>query len=195
MDKPKGTPHPAPTTVRQLVGLMIAVVLAIGVAGCEKKPVDTPPDPLLMEGDVEIVRDVVLMYSDSLRLRARVEGPKLVKYLKRQEEKEEFPEGVKVIFYEPDGSESGTLIADFGIRDPRKKRIKGIGNVVFHNPAGEKLETEELIWDEENDRVFTRKFVLFTTPEEKVWGMGFEANQDFSFRRIFAPEGRVILRE
>jgi LPS export ABC transporter protein LptC len=171
--------------------LLLAPLLLVLAMSCTKKPVDTPPDPLLLQGNVEIVRDVVILYSDSMRLQARVEGPRLVKYLDRDEERDEFPDGVKVTFYERDGQPSSTLVADFGVRQPRKKLIRAIGNVVFENTSGERLDSEELIWDEEADRVYTRKFVVITTPEEKVWGMGFEANQQFTRRRIFAPEGRL----
>lgn len=175
--------------MRRLFPWLLPAVLWAGA--CSKKPVDTAPDPLLLQGNVEIILDVAMMYSDSMRLRARVEGPKLVKYQEREEERDEFPEGVKVSFYDSEGRVTSTLIADFGERMPRKKQIRAIGNVVFGNVDGDKLETEELIWDEEADRVYTRKFVVITTPEEKVWGMGFEANQDFTRRRIFAPEGRL----
>ena len=173
--------------------LFILFIAMFLITSCDKKPVDIPPDPLLLEGDVEIIRNVVLYYSDSMRLKARVEGPKLVKYLDRNNERDEFPEGVFVTFYDDLGNQTSSLKADFGIRQPRTKHIRAIGNVVFDNVDGEVLESEEMIWAEEEDRVFTIKFVMITTPEEKVWGMGFEANQNFTRRRIYAPEGRVSI--
>lgn len=174
-------------------GWLVLLLLPWWWSGCGQQEVATVPDPLLLEEDVEIVRDVVVMYSDSLRLRARVEGARLVKYLDRNEERDVFPEGVQVTFYDRDGAVSSTLKADHGVRQVRTRQIRGTGNVVFSNARGEVLESEELIWDEEGDRVYTRKFVRVTTPEEQVWGMGFEANQDFTRRRIFAPQGRLTM--
>lgn len=163
------------------------------VSACQEKETVWTHDPMLTTADVEVIRDVVTLYSDSMQLKARIDTDKLVKYTDRENPREEFPEGMEVTFYDKTGQQSSTLTADFGIREGRKKEIKVIGNVVFRNVDGEQLETEELIWDEDRQIVYTQKFVLVTTPEEKVWGMGFEANQDFSWRRIFAPEGRVSI--
>ena len=171
-----------------LVGLCLIVL-----PSCSEAPVAIDVDPLLTSDQLEVVREVNLTYSDSMILRARVEGPKLIKYLDREDPREEFPEGVKVTFYEPDGQVTSTLVANYGIRRARDHRIQAIGDVVFTSVEGEQLETEELIWDDQREVVFTKKFVLITTPEEKVWGMGFEANQNFTRRRILAPEGRVLV--
>ncbi len=170
---------------------LLVPILLIHVSSCQEEKIVWTHDPMLTSADVEVIHDVVTLYSDSMQLKARIETDKLVKYTNRENPREEFPEGLNVTFYDNLGQQSSTLTADFGIREGRKKEIKVIGNVIFRNVDGEQLETEELIWDEVRQVVFTQKFVLVTTPEEKVWGMGFEANQDFSWRRIFAPEGRV----
>lgn len=178
----------------RIAGLSAALLLALALAtGCGKEPEAPSMDPLLLEKDVEVVRDVVVLYSDSTRLRARVSGARLVKYLLRNEERDEFPNGVEVQFYDSYGQPSSRLTADHGVRDPRSKQIRAVGNVVFANVQGDTLESEELIWVEQEERLFTRKFVMVTTPEEKVWGMGFEANQDFTRRRVNAPQGRVSI--
>jgi LPS export ABC transporter protein LptC len=178
----------------RIAGLPWALLLALALAsGCGKEPEAPSMDPLLLEKDVEVVHDVVVLYSDSTRLRARVSGPRLVKYLLRNEERDEFPNGVDVQFYDGSGRASSRLTADHGVRDPRNRQIRAVGNVVFSNVQGDTLESEELIWVEQEERLFTRKFVMVTTPEEKVWGMGFEANQDFTRRRVNAPQGRVSI--
>ncbi len=177
--------------IRTFLFCALLVIAGFGFSSCQEEKTTFSPDPMLTSADVEVVHDVVTLYSDSMQLKARIDADKLVKYTTREDPRDEFPEGVKVTFYDQRGQVSSTLIADFGVRQAKKKEIKVIGNVVFRNIEGEQLETEELIWDEARQLVFTQKFVLVTTPEEKIWGMGFEANQDFSRRRIFAPEGRV----
>lgn len=176
--------------------LTVLTGLALALTACSSKPEPIELDPLFYTDDVEIIRDVVMLYSDSLRLRARVEGPKLVKYTGRPEdEREEFTEGVMVTFYDSDGQVTSILEADFGIRRARQKEVRGIGNVILTNNTGEILETEELIWEEDNERVYTHKFVMITTSEEKIWGMGLESNQDFTRRQIKTPQGRVAIEE
>jgi LPS export ABC transporter protein LptC len=177
-----------------ILSILSCVILTL--SACSSKPEPIALDPLFYTDDVEIIHDVVMLYSDSLKLRARVEGPKLVKYTGRpEEEREEFTEGVQVTFYDRDGRITSILEADFGVRRARQKEIRGIGNVVLTNETGDVLETEELIWEEDNERVYTHKFVMITTPEEKIWGMGLESNQDFTIRRIKTPQGRVAIDE
>ncbi|MCF8239156.1 MAG: LPS export ABC transporter periplasmic protein LptC [Saprospiraceae bacterium] len=177
--------------IRTLLLGVLPLMTGLACSSCQEEKTVFSPDPMLTSADVEVIHDVVTLYSDSMQLQARIDAAKLVKYTARQDPRDEFPEGVKVTFYDQQGQVSSTLVADFGVREAKKKEIKVIGNVVFRNIEGEQLETEELIWDEARKLVYTQKFVLITTPEEKIWGMGFEANQDFSRRRIFAPEGRV----
>lgn len=179
-------------SITRFIWVTLAVML-LTLAACQEKEVVWEPDPLLTSAEVEVIRDVVLLYSDSMKLQARIDGDKLVKYTGKEDPRDEFPEGVKVTFYDRSGHESSSLIADFGVRQGRKKEVKVIGNVLFKNVEGDQLETEELIWDEARQMVYTQKFVLVTTQDEKIWGMGFEANQNFTRRRIFAPEGRVSI--
>lgn len=171
--------------------IVLCALTALALPACREEEPVWVADPLLVSPDVEVISGLVTLYSDSMRLQARIEADKLVRHTAREDLKEEFPEGVKVTFYNRSGQPTSTLTADFGVRTARKKEIRMNGNVVFRSTEGQQLETEELIWDEDRQIVYTHKFVLVTTPEEKVWGMGFEANQDFSRRRIFAPEGRV----
>jgi LPS export ABC transporter protein LptC len=171
---------------------MISVFLVgLILTGCEPKPEETELDPLFFSDQVEIAWDVMLEYSDSLTIKAKVEGHKLVRYTNTEDEREEFPEGVKVTFYDKEGQPTSDLVADFGVRHGRKSQIRGIGNVIFKHQTGEKLETEELIWDEEKGLIYTQKFVMITTEDEKIWGMGFESNPDFTRRKINTPQGRI----
>ena len=55
----------------------------------------------------------------------------------------------------------------------------------------EQLETEELIWDEKKEKVYSNKFVKITKPDEKIYGYGVEANQDFTRWKINAIEGEL----
>lgn len=174
-----------------LVGTLALWVMAL--TACSEKQHEITVEPILLEENVEVIRDVVLLYSDSMHLRARVEGPLMVKYNDPTNTRDEFRNGVRLTFYDLYGEVSSVLTADFGVRYANTQEIRAIGNVVFESVAQERMDTEELIWDPERDMVYTRKFVMITTPKEKVWGMGFESNQDFTMQRIFAPEGSVTV--
>lgn len=140
---------------------------------------------------VEIAENVEILYSDSAMVRVRITSPRLHHYNTREDARQEFRSGVKVEFLNPDRSVSSTLIAKKGVRYQEKGQIFVRDSVVFFTAKNEKLETEELIWDEQSEKIFTEKFVKVTKPGEVIYGYGLEANQDFTYWKITIPKGRI----
>jgi LPS export ABC transporter protein LptC len=64
-------------------------------------------------------------------------------------------------------------------------------SIVVVNKKGERLNTEELVWNEKLRRFYTEKFVRITTPTQTMYGDGLEANEDFSWYQIKNPKGVV----
>jgi LPS export ABC transporter protein LptC len=62
------------------------------------------------------------------------------------------------------------------------------------NKTGEKLETERLIWDEQNKRIYTDAFVKITTATEVIRGTGMESNQDFTKYQIKHVTGTIQIK-
>ena len=56
--------------------------------------------------------------------------------------------------------------------------------VVFTNVRGEKLETEQLIWSQDSDRVWTSRPVKITRAQDIIYGQGLDANEDFTHYTI-----------
>ena len=81
--------------------------------------------------------------------------------------------------------------AKYGVRYPNEGLVIVRDSVVWESMAQEKLETSELRWDEREKKIYTNKFVRITRPDEIIYGHGFEANQDFSYSKIQAIEGRI----
>jgi hypothetical protein len=94
-------------------------------------------------------------------------------------------------FLAPDLSVRSVLTAKMAIRYQDEGRITARDSVVLTTVKNEKLETEELIWDERIAKVRTDKFVKVTQPGEIIYGFGLEAEQDFSYWRILVPKGRI----
>jgi LPS export ABC transporter protein LptC len=140
---------------------------------------------------VEIARKVEILYSDSAIVRVRVQGPVLHNFTDRNNPRQEFPEGVKIDFLEPNLSVRSTIVAKKAIRQQEKGQITVRDSVIMTTVKQEKLETEELIWDEKTGKIFTEKFVKVTQPSEVVYGFGLEAEQDFSYWKIKVPKGRI----
>ncbi|MEM9849916.1 MAG: LPS export ABC transporter periplasmic protein LptC, partial [Bacteroidota bacterium] len=104
---------------------------------------------------------------------------------------QEFIDGLLVEFFDQNQQVSGYLSAKYGIRYETEHRVVVRDSVVWESYQGEQLDTEELTWDERNERVYTNKFVTLTRPEEIIFGYGFEADQDFKRSRINAVEGVI----
>jgi LPS export ABC transporter protein LptC len=144
---------------------------------------------------VETMRDVEILYSDSAVLRVRIRAPLLLRHFDSRTPYEEFPEGVDVDFYDPLGRKQSRLTSNYAIRHESKGQIIARDSVVWKSYKQERLETEELIWEEENARIYSNKFVTITKPEEVSYGVGFETNQEFTRWKINAPEGEILVDE
>lgn len=140
---------------------------------------------------VEVGRGVEILYSDSAVVRIRITGALLHNYIDRDDPRQEFPEGIKVEFLTADQQVKSTLTAKTAVRRQDKGQVTARDSVVLTTARGERLETEELLWDEKTEKVHTDKFVKVTKPGEVIYGYGLEANQDFSYWKITVPKGRI----
>jgi LPS export ABC transporter protein LptC len=68
-------------------------------------------------------------------------------------------------------------------------------NVVVINEKNEKLNTEHLIWNEKTKKIYSDEFVKITTPDEIIYGTGFEADQDFSRYKIMNIKGTITVKK
>lgn len=141
---------------------------------------------------VETATGVEMLYSDSARLKLRIVTPKLVRHLDKKTPFQEFPNGLAVEFFSEDGlTVTGRMTARYAERYESDNKFIVRDSVVWDGTRGEKLETEELIWEEETDKVHTNKFVIVRRPDEIIYGHGFESNQKFTQWKIRAIEGRI----
>ena len=170
--------------------LLVAALYACNDAPKETRQVFTQDDTA-----VEVGKSVEILYSDSALVRVRVTGPVLHNYVTRENPRQEFPQGIKIEFLEPDLSVKSVLTSKNAIRQQEKGRITARDSVVMTTIKQEKLETAELIWDEKTAKVYTDKFVKVTKPGEVIYGFGLEAEQDFSYWKIIVPKGRIKVEQ
>lgn len=171
-------------------GLCLLLVAACSDAEKETRQVFTQDDVA-----VEVGHDVELIYSDSAVVRVRVTGPTLLNYSGREKPKQEFPDGIKIDFMAPDLSVRSVLTSKHATRFQDEGKIIVRDSVVLTTVKQEKLETEELTWDERTAKVRTDKFVKVTQPGEVIYGFGLEAEQDFSYWRILVPKGKIKVEQ
>ena len=174
------------------VKIVLSVLLLILLlASCENDLAEINKVIAQDQLTTEVAKDVKIIYSDSALIRIQITGPTMIRHLDKEEPRQEFSEGVKVLFYTPSQKIQSTLTAKHAVRLDRKDQIVLRDSVVWQSKAGEKLETEELIWEERKDKVYSNKFVKITQPEDVIYGYGFEANQDFTHWKINAIKGNM----
>lgn len=172
------------TTILLGIGLLLA-------AACDRTV--RRADVLLSQDDtgVEVGRTVEILYSDSAVVRIRITAPVLLNYVDKTDPRQEFPSSVKVEFLDPSTAVINTLTAKTAVRRQEKGTVVARDSVVMLSIKQEKIETEELTWDEKSGKIRTEKFVKVTKPGEVIYGYGLEADQDFTYWRILVPKGRI----
>ncbi len=169
-----------------------AAVLCL--AGCVNDPEVVFETAEKIQPSVERGRDVTMVYSEDGEVQLQLRAPRVVRR-QGEEPVTEFPEGLKVTFFDAALRPSSTLEADYGIRDENAQEVTVRDHVVVVNDVGERLDTEELVWNARDRKIRSDAFVKITTAEEVLYGTGFEADETFSRYRILEPEGSFRVEE
>lgn len=138
--------------------------------------------------------DVYIVVSDSSVIKMEMSGARQLEFLNGDLE---FPEGIKIVFYDRLGQKTSELTALRGYKNAKENLFRVEGDVIVNNlQKQETLSTEELFWDPESKTIYTEKFVTVETPERLIFAEGMDADQDFTdyeFRKI--KDSRLILND
>src|SRR3546814_20779065 len=103
-------------------------------------------------------------------------SPLLMSY-QTEEPYDLMPEGLHVEFYNDSLEVESTLTSKYGKRDLKAKTMEVRDSVVVLTTDGRMLETERMVWEEEDDRIFSDQFVKITEPNGHITqGIGTEPN-------------------
>lgn len=141
------------------------------------------------DADVEVADSVRFIYKEGKYTRAFVTGKTIKRYTKTQN-KLEFPDGLFVRFYEELRLIS-ILKADYAENNDGEQIIKVSGNVYMENEKYERLETPSLIWNVRAKRIYTDKAIKIKTIDNTIYGIGFDADENFSNYTIRKVTGIV----
>jgi len=117
--------------------------------------------------------------SEMGKLILELTAPKMISYQTR-DAYTEFPNGLKIIFYDSIMQPKSELTANYGISWDNKHTMQARGNVVILNfQKHEQLNTESLLYDQNTKKVSTDEFVKITQPDKIVLGKGMESDELF----------------
>ncbi|UOB18730.1 LPS export ABC transporter periplasmic protein LptC [Abyssalbus ytuae] len=141
-----------------------------------------------------IANDFNLVYTDSTKVKAIVSGPVYNDYANLEFPYQEFPDGVKVDFFD-DQNNKTVVTANYGVIYSTTNLIELVGDVVIETHEGKKLEAPQLYWDYKNEWIFTEKNYTFTSEDLNMEGVGIDFNKSFTKVNSHKNTGNALVKE
>ncbi len=130
------------------------------------------------DGPINSATNIFLVQSDSAIIRSEITAPKQMEFLNGNIE---FPEGIEIKFFTKEGELETTMRADRGYFIKNDNLYRGEGDVQIENLLkDQKLQTEEIFWDQPGKKIYTDKFVTIQEKQTLFNGTGMEADDSFS---------------
>lgn len=140
-------------------------------------------------------RNLEFIKSDSGMIRATLNCP-IMKRFDGDKPYMEFPEGLKAIFYGKDEQIETTLVADYGIRYEKERKLIVTGNVIVINLSKkEELYTHELIWDQRKQLIYSDVAVKIISENDIMYGSGLTSDEQFEEYELVNPHGEVEVED
>ena len=146
------------------------------------------------ENPVGIAYDIRMTYTDSAKVKAILTAPINLDYTHLSFMYSEFPEGLKIIFYNDDNEEN-TVVADYGILYNQTRIVDLQGNVVLLSNDGSRLETSQMYWDSEKEWLFTEQPFTFKSENEDMAATRLDTNKEFSKFQTGKLTGTILKKK
>ena len=128
---------------------------------------------------IEKIEGAEMLHTENGKLKVKIVSNTIERFQNRQPQLV-FSNYMEVYFYNDSAQIQSTLFAENAEIDENKKIMIAKDNVMLTSEKGKQLETEELIWDEKKNKIYTHKKVKITTGKEVIEGEGFSSNPDFT---------------
>jgi LPS export ABC transporter protein LptC len=138
--------------------------------------------------------NIRMVYTDSIKIQAILTAPKHVDYTNLSFRYAEFPDGLKVIFYD-DLERENEVVADYGILYNETKLIDLKGNVRLQSHDGSVLTTSQLFWDAESEWLFTEQPFKFEDNDYNFDALRLDTNKEFTKFQTGSLIGTVTVSE
>lgn len=172
--------------------LLLAVVILLSGCNSDLETIDTITRQ--DEGPLESAFDIEVIYSDQAFVRMILQAPRMDRF-DNEKRYLEMPEGLYVMFYDTLMQQTSSMSARYAISFDDSQIIEARDDVIVINEMGERLNTEQLIWDQKNEIIYSEKFVKITTEDEVTYGEGFRADERFDSWEITNPRGTFRVQE
>jgi len=175
----------------------IALIISIGVTTYSCKNDMKTITSLTLEENIplETAKNIEVVYSDSGKIILKIVSPLLNRYIK-EDHYLEFPEGLTLYFYDSMMNVKATLTANYGVSWGETKIMEVKDDVVINNyDKQEVLNTEHIIWNRKEQKIFSNVFVKRTSPDGVLYGDGFDANESLTNYTLRNPHGVFTIQD
>lgn len=185
--------YPVTSMIRPLTGIryILSAGLFLLLASCSNSMKEINELVSKTQAQEDHGKDVTVLYSDAGKIKVRLFTHELIRNESANPAYTDMKNGMKVEFFNDSAIVKNTLTARTARWYEQANNILIRDSVVVMNDKGEKLETQELIWNQSIKKFFTEKPVRISTATQIIFGIGMEASQDFSWYKIKEPRGSV----
>lgn len=143
---------------------------------------------------IGITENLKLIYTDSAKVKAILYSDLNKDFTNQNFPYSEFPEGVKITFYDNDLNET-IVTSDYAITYNKTNIVNLIGNVVINNFDGSELKTKQLYWDPEQEWLFTEEKFSFKNIDYDIVASRLDANRSFTIFNTGKLDGKVLVED
>ena len=143
---------------------------------------------------IGITENLKLIYTDSAKVKAILYSDLNKDFTNQSFPYSEFPEGVKITFYDNDLNET-IVTSDYAITYNKTNIVNLIGNVVVNNFDGSELKTKQLYWDPEQEWLFTEEKFSFKNIDYDIIASRLDANRSFTIFNTGKLDGKVLVED
>ncbi len=142
-------------------------------------------------------KNLEVEYTDTGKLQLKFITPVLKRYSNMEEPYYEFPEGIRVEFYNEDAELTSVITSNYSIYNEITQIWEARDSVVAKNiVTGELVESEQMFWDQPKQKIYSNLFTKITNEDGIYFGeKGFEAAQDLSSYRLLGSSGTVRVQD
>lgn len=170
--------------------LLLLTLIALSLSACINEQ-QKLSDLEVYDGPMYESEGVKILFSDSTVVRVIITGAKQIQH---QNGDIEFPDGIKIVFYDKNGEQTSELTAQSGYKETNSNLYRANGDVFVNNLQNKQtMRSEELYWSPETEKIFTEKFVIVETETEVIQAEGMTAPQDFSSYEFTNPKDATFI--
>ncbi|MBS1781762.1 MAG: LPS export ABC transporter periplasmic protein LptC [Bacteroidetes bacterium] len=133
--------------------------------------------------------EVVIIFSEDGKVKGRLFA---TQFIINEQAKPSFMDarkGLRIESFDDSTNLQSTLTAKYARYYPQQGNILIRDSIIVVNKKGERLQTEELVWNDKLKKFYTGKPVTIKTNTQTMYGDGLEANQDFTWYQITNIKG------